>query len=177
MNGYTVGLNVNLLLRKIPLIDLHHLDGGNEGEKMKIEKRNKLMLKIFNEALQLSDAKGKDYSGDEDSLANLRVFGFKGIIIRLFDKLYRLKNIEEAGKIEVKDESVKDTLMDTIIYSALALILLMEDKEMLKRCKDKIITCDYPPKDDLPDNYVSGTNYEGRVIVTGEEDEKEADCK
>lgn len=95
---------------------------------MDIKERNAKMLKIFNKALQLSDAKGKDYTGKEDSLANLRVFGFKGIIIRLFDKLYRLKNIEEAGKVEVKDESVSDTLMDIIVYSALALILLGERK-------------------------------------------------
>jgi len=109
------------------------------------------MLKIFNKALQLADAKGKDYTGQEDSLANLRVFGFKGIIIRLFDKLYRLKNTEEAGKVEVKDESVSDTLMDIIIYSALALILLGENKKPkpgtwidtdektgLPRCKFKV---------------------------------------
>lgn len=95
---------------------------------MNIKTRNEKMLKIFNKALQLSDAKGKDYTGKEDSLANLRVFGFKGIIIRLFDKLYRLKNIEEAGKVEVKDESISDTLMDVIVYSALALILLGEKK-------------------------------------------------
>ena len=93
---------------------------------MKIEKRNELMLKIFNEALRIADAKGKDYSGEEDSLANLRVFGFKGIIIRLFDKLYRLKNIEESGSIAVKNESVRDTLIDAIVYSALAIILLGE---------------------------------------------------
>ena len=100
----------------------------------------------------MADAKGKDYTGKEDSLANLRVFGFKGIIIRLFDKLYRLKNIEEAGKVEVKDESVSDTLMDTIVYSALALILLGENKKPkpgtwidcdektgLLRCKFKVL--------------------------------------
>ena len=96
---------------------------------MKPEERNAQMLKVFNKALQMADAKGKDYTGKEDSLANLRVFGFKGIIIRLFDKLYRLKNIEEAGETEVKDESVADTLMDTIVYSALALILLGENKK------------------------------------------------
>jgi len=118
---------------------------------MKLEERNAQMLKIFNKALQMADAKGKDYTGKEDSLANLRVFGFKGIIIRLFDKLYRLKNIEEAGKVEVKDESVSDTLMDTIVYSALALILLGENKKPkpgtwidydektgLPRCKFKV---------------------------------------
>lgn len=118
---------------------------------MKLEERNAQMLKIFNKALQMADAKGKDYTGKEDSLANLRVFGFKGIIIRLFDKLHRLKNIEEAGKVEVKDESVSDTLMDTIVYSALALILLGENKKPtpgtwidydektgLPRCKFKV---------------------------------------
>lgn len=118
---------------------------------MKLEIRNAQMLKIFNKALQMADAKGKDYTGKEDSLANLRVFGFKGIIIRLFDKLYRLKNTEEAGKVEVKDESVSDTLMDVIVYSALALILLGENKKPkpgtwidhdektgLPRCKFKV---------------------------------------
>lgn len=93
---------------------------------MKIEDRQTRMKNIFNDALVLATMKGKDYSGDEDSLANLRVFGLKGIIIRLFDKLYRLKNIEEAGNVAVKSETVQDTLIDTIVYSALAIILLGE---------------------------------------------------
>ena len=93
---------------------------------MDIETRNKKMAEIFEGCLGLSKRKGKDYAGAKDSMANLRVFGFKGILIRLFDKLYRLKNIEESGKIEVLDESVDDTLKDIIIYSALAKIMLHE---------------------------------------------------
>lgn len=94
---------------------------------MEINERNKKMKIIFDECLALSKRKGKDYTGGEDSLANLRVFGFKGIIIRLFDKLYRLKSIEESGKVEVLDETIDDTLMDIIIYAALAKILLREN--------------------------------------------------
>jgi len=90
---------------------------------MKIEERNALMAQIFERCLALSKKKGKDYTGKDDSLANLRVFGVKGVIIRLFDKLYRLKSIEESGKIEVMDESVEDTFIDVIVYSALAMIL------------------------------------------------------
>lgn len=93
---------------------------------MKIEDRQNRMKNIFDNVLTLAEKKGKDYAGDKDSLANLRVFGLKGIIIRLFDKLYRLKNIEEAGKVEVINESVHDTLVDVIAYSALAIILLGE---------------------------------------------------
>lgn len=96
---------------------------------MNIDDRNKRMAEIFEECLALSRRKGQDYAGEQDSLANLRIFGFKGILIRLFDKLMRLKSIEESGKMAVKDESVKDTLMDTLVYSALAMILL-EDEEM-----------------------------------------------
>lgn len=96
---------------------------------MNIEERQTRMKDIFTNALVLSAQKGRDYAGDKDSLANLRVFGLKGIIIRLFDKLYRLKNIEEAGKVEVMDESVQDTLIDVLVYSALAMILLGEDSD------------------------------------------------
>lgn len=90
---------------------------------MKIDERNALMARIFERCLVLSKKKGKDYTGEDDSLANVRLFGVKGIIIRLFDKLYRLKSIEESGKIEVMDESVEDTFIDVIVYSALAMIL------------------------------------------------------
>lgn len=124
---------------------------------MNITTRNNKMKEIFDSCLKLSKAKGKDYAGAEDSLANLRIFGFKGIIIRLFDKLMRLKNIEEAGKVEVKDESVRDTLMDTIIYSALAIILL-EDEDQTSvtthygypnDCEIKVVT-DGDPDDKDP---------------------------
>lgn len=78
---------------------------------------------VFLECVTLADVKNHDYAHVEDALENFRDFGVTGIIVRLGDKYHRLKNVIQKGECKVRDESVKDTLRDTIIYSAIALIL------------------------------------------------------
>ena len=80
---------------------------------------------VFLECITLADIKNHDYAHVEDALSNFRDFGVHGIIVRLGDKYHRLKNITQKGEHKV-NESVEDSLMDTLIYSAIALILLEE---------------------------------------------------
>lgn len=77
---------------------------------------------IFNTCLEVLDAKGRDYSGTEDGMGNFKDFGWKGIVVRLGDKYHRLKNLTKA-EAAVANESVEDTLYDTINYAALALVM------------------------------------------------------
>ena len=73
-------------------------------------------------------AKGRDYSGTTDSMGNLRDFGVLGIVCRLGDKYHRAKNIVTSGQVNVKNESLRDTLTDIINYAALATIMLDEEE-------------------------------------------------
>jgi hypothetical protein len=96
---------------------------------MKADERNNLICAYFTEDLALLRAKGNDYAGDDDALSNLRRFGLYGIIVRLSDKFSRLERFAKDGKLQVKDESVRDTLRDIRNYAYLAQILLDFDEE------------------------------------------------
>ncbi len=82
---------------------------------------------------ELMEKKNRDYAGDEDPLENLREIGFHGIVVRMRDKMTRLKVYDErrekgnAGPLAVADESIKDTLRDISNFGILAEIMLDEE--------------------------------------------------
>jgi len=79
------------------------------------------LKKIQVEALELFKKKNADYG---DAFAN---YGPLGVIIRLGDKINRLSTItKESIRIEVKSETIRDTLMDLHNYAAMALMLIDE---------------------------------------------------
>lgn len=82
---------------------------------------------LLEEMRALSEKKSHDYGG-ADPISNLREFGWEGVVVRLSDKYHRLANFVKQGELQVKNESIKDTLMDNANYSLLALILLEEEE-------------------------------------------------
>jgi hypothetical protein len=96
---------------------------------MTAKERDKQIKEIFMEDMALLRAKGHDYAGNEDCLANLRKHGLYGIVVRLSDKFSRLESLAKHGwgKAEVKDESVRDTLRDIRNYAFLAELFLDGD--------------------------------------------------
>jgi len=92
---------------------------------MTVQEREELIRAIFeDELMPLARAKGHDYSGQGDSLSNLKDFGVLGVCVRIGDKYHRLKNfLLSGGTLKVKDETIEDTIKDLIIYGFLALIL------------------------------------------------------
>lgn len=80
-------------------------------------------------------AKRQDYSGKEDPYANFRMSEFvgvepwRGVMVRLMDKLSRVRHIMESGEVLVKDESIKDTLGDVINYTKILGGLIFESTE------------------------------------------------
>jgi hypothetical protein len=90
--------------------------------------------KILDELRDLHSRKNHDYAGD-DPLSNLKmcekggIAGWKGVVVRLTDKISRLLNFAKKGEFQVKDESVEDTFRDTAIYGILGLILYRESKK------------------------------------------------
>lgn len=79
--------------------------------------------------LAITKAKNADYTGvGDDPFANFtRVerLGIcsteQGFLTRMFDKFSRIISFTQKGVLQVKDESVEDTLLDLSIYCLLML--------------------------------------------------------
>jgi len=89
------------------------------------------MKQIQNEALELFIKKNADYG---DAFAK---FGVIGVLMRIEDKIQRSLSITKNGVNLIKDEGLKDTMIDLHNYSAMAMMLLNENED-IKECKTKI---------------------------------------
>jgi hypothetical protein len=88
-----------------------------------IEELEKMFRDIFEtELIPLMRAKSHDYAG-ENSLSNLSDFGWQGAVVRIGDKYHRLKNFAKAGALKVKDETIEETIRDTINHTFVCLIM------------------------------------------------------
>ena len=88
-------------------------------QKGKMEKI-RLMEKLQREELNLYIAKSHDYgSGPVDET------GLVGLLVRILDKVHRALYLSENGRVaRVKDENLRDTLMDISNYANMAIIEL-----------------------------------------------------
>ena len=78
------------------------------------------MKTVQREALELFTKKNIDYG---DAFAK---YGVIGVLMRIEDKLQRAVSITKNGVNLIKDEGIRDTLIDLHNYSAMALMLLDE---------------------------------------------------
>lgn len=78
------------------------------------------MKQIQSEGLALFTRKNADYG---DAFAK---YGVIGVLMRIEDKIQRSLSITKNGVNLVKDECIKDTLLDLHNYAAMALMLLEE---------------------------------------------------
>lgn len=85
-----------------------------------MHKRTEQLKVIQDECRNIFDKKVNDY-GESFSLD-----GVVGVIIRMGDKIHRMKNITSKGIHLVEDESLRDTLLDLHNYAAMAVMLLDE---------------------------------------------------
>ena len=79
----------------------------------------------FKECLETARRKNADYSKVGDPFANFKnveILGIcsveTGILTRMTDKMARISNLTKQ-EAQVKDESIKDTLMDLINYASI----------------------------------------------------------
>jgi hypothetical protein len=79
------------------------------------------MTKVQAEALDLFKKKNADYG---DAFAE---YGVIGVLMRIEDKLKRSVSITKNGVNLVKDEKIRDTLIDLHNYAAMAIMLLDEE--------------------------------------------------
>lgn len=89
----------------------------------------KLHDELCREARVIMEKKNHDYAGGthEDipfaNFTRVESMGIctteKGLLVRLTDKMSRLSTFCQEGKFEVTDESLRDTILDTINYGIL----------------------------------------------------------
>ena len=91
-------------------------------------------ISLLDKMKKISLAKSHDYAGSEDPMSNFRqceamgLPAWKGIVVRLTDKLSRIQNFCKKEALEVKDESIEDTLIDMANYALLCIIMYRETK-------------------------------------------------
>ncbi len=75
----------------------------------------------FKDGLDLMTKKNADYANNTDAFANfkrselVKVPVERGILVRIMDKVSRISNVLDAEP-EVKDESLEQTILDTMNY-------------------------------------------------------------
>ena len=81
---------------------------------------------FFNQCVEISKKKNADYTGgNADPFSNFKavesfsISAEAGFITRMSDKLARIGTFVSQGQLQVKDESVTDTLRDLANYSCL----------------------------------------------------------
>tara|TARA_B100001059_G_scaffold68192_1_gene65052 strand:- start:1009 stop:1404 length:396 start_codon:yes stop_codon:yes gene_type:complete len=90
---------------------------------------------LLEEMKALHDKKRHDYAQEADPFANFRlselggIDAWKGIAVRLGDKYSRLMSFIQKGELKFSEENIKDTFMDTAIYSLIGLILYEEAQD------------------------------------------------
>ena len=92
---------------------------------------------LTDKAFRVMQKKNHDYASNTDPFFNLRqceAFGLcsveQGILVRMTDKISRLSQYTKNGDLQVKDESVEDTLVDIINYTVLLRAYLKEQGEL-----------------------------------------------
>lgn len=111
-------------------------DANATGDEKKM--RNPAFNKLLEDMLKIHDAKNEDYSGALSlyqnfmETADIGVEPWKGIVVRMTDKFCRLKGFAKRGSLEVKDESIEDTLIDMANYSLLCILVRRECMEHKK---------------------------------------------
>ena len=90
-------------------------------EKEQIERENKFSA-IINNMFETYHKKNLDYGNSFGK--SVEEFGFVAAIIRMNDKMNRLKSLVKNQEVHVTDESIKDTLLDLANYAVMTLIEL-----------------------------------------------------
>lgn len=92
---------------------------------------------LCKEGRELMKLKNRDYAGNDGlqpfaNFTRVESMGIckteQGFLVRLTDKMSRLSSFIQSGKMNVKDESFRDTCVDVINYMVL-LTAYIKDKE------------------------------------------------
>ena len=87
---------------------------------------DKRFKELCDDSLKVYIAKNKDYGNSFTE--SFREFGLISAVVRMNDKMMRLKSLCKKDKTEVKDESIIDTLKDLSNYAIMTVIELEKEK-------------------------------------------------
>jgi hypothetical protein len=102
-------------------------------DKMTPQEALRLQHFLFERALAIVEAKRHDYSGAIDPFRNLRssevhgVEPWRGTLVRIQDKLARIRAVTEAGGKAKVAESMIDTFADVLNYTCILAGLVWEE--------------------------------------------------
>ena len=108
---------------------------------MKIEEIIEILDKTSEQLKTTLKQKSSDYTGGEkstDPFANFRateclgVDPVIGIMMRIIDKIQRIRSFVNDGQLKVPNESVYDAFDDIIGYTILAKAMIMEKRQSKK---------------------------------------------
>lgn len=102
------------------------LDVPKTAEEVLQEKREKIFRQICAEMISVYHDKNLDYGNSFGE--SVEEFGLTAAVVRIGDKYRRLKSLV-AKQPRVKDESVKDTLLDMANYAIMTLIELENQQQ------------------------------------------------
>lgn len=102
------------------IYDAHHLQFVSDDYKT-IETKPDMFDAIVKRMADTYRAKNADYG---DSFGqSVKEFGYTAALVRMSDKFNRLKNLMRTdAEIQVKDEAVKDTILDLACYAVMLAI-------------------------------------------------------
>lgn len=79
-------------------------------------------IEVLQELSDLYHRKNHDYG---DSFRNsLEEFGFVAAVVRMSDKMERVKTLSKGEKAKVTDEKIRDTLIDLANYAIMTIMEL-----------------------------------------------------
>lgn len=112
-------------------VDIRQTGDGLLAEQLRPGSRE--FLAILDELRELHLRKTLDYGVDEDALSNIRssadivnLPAWAGCVLRMMDKMHRLKAYFRRGKVEF--DGLSDTLKDIACYSVIAEVLRRESE-------------------------------------------------
>ena len=105
---------------------------------MKLYNQSERFYELLEEMKRTHNAKRHDYANTKDVFANFRTcelagIPWKGCCVRIGDKFSRIMGFAKKEKLEVKDESIKDTLIVMANCALIALILYEESERGEKK--------------------------------------------
>ena len=109
------------------------LESRNRAAAPTLRPGSREFVAVLEEIESLHLRKTLDYGQDDDALSNIRssadvinVPSWAGCILRISDKMHRLKSYFRRGRCEF--DGVDDTLQDIAAYAVIALVLYREGK-------------------------------------------------
>ena len=98
----------------------------------------------------IMEQKNSDYTGGKsstDPFANfnaasiLDIHPVQGLLLRVIDKIQRIRSFTNDKELKVSNESVEDACDDIVNYAILAKAMLMEERSQIERKKANIMEC------------------------------------